>query len=66
MVVICISFMVRDGEHFFMCFVLPFGFLPLKNLFSSVVHFFFGSSILGDFSFMSSLYILVQSPLSDV
>jgi hypothetical protein len=25
-VLICISFMARDGEHFFMCF-WPFGFL---------------------------------------
>jgi hypothetical protein len=29
-VLICISFMARDGEHFFMCFWL-FGFLPLKK-----------------------------------
>jgi hypothetical protein len=27
---ICISFMARDGEHFFMCFWL-FGFLLLKK-----------------------------------
>jgi hypothetical protein len=26
LVLICISFMARDGEHFFMCFFLPFGF----------------------------------------
>jgi hypothetical protein len=30
-VLICISFMARDGEHFFMCFFLPFGLLPLKK-----------------------------------
>jgi hypothetical protein len=64
-VLICISFMARDGEHFFM-FFLPFGFLPLKMLFSSVVHFFIGSLILGEFSFLSSLYILVISPFCDV
>jgi hypothetical protein len=29
-VLICISFRARDGEHFFMCF-WPFGFLPLKK-----------------------------------
>jgi hypothetical protein len=29
-VLICIYFMARDGEHFFMCF-WPFGCLPLKK-----------------------------------
>jgi hypothetical protein len=39
----------------------------LKNvLFHSVAHLFFGSLIFGEFSFVSSLYILVISPLSDV
>jgi hypothetical protein len=37
-----------------------------KILFSSLAHFFIGSFILGEFSFLSSLYILVISPLSDV
>jgi hypothetical protein len=37
-----------------------------KVLFSSVAHFFNGSLILGEFSFLSSLDILVISPLSDV
>jgi hypothetical protein len=31
MVLIFISFMARDVEHFFMCF-WPFGLLPLKKL----------------------------------
>jgi hypothetical protein len=35
-------------------------------LFTSVVHFFIGSLILGEFSVLSTLYILVISPLSDV
>jgi hypothetical protein len=30
-VLICIFFVARDGEHFFMCFFLPFGLLPLKK-----------------------------------
>jgi hypothetical protein len=54
--------MAKDGEHFSRVF-WPFGFLPLKNLFTSVVRFFIGSLLLGEFSFMSSLYTLVVSPL---
>jgi hypothetical protein len=47
-------------------------FLPIwtssfeKLLFSSVAYFFIGSLILGEFSFLNSMYILVISPLSDV
>jgi hypothetical protein len=37
-----------------------------KVLFSSVAHFFIGSLIWGEFSILSSLYILVISSLSDV
>jgi hypothetical protein len=37
-----------------------------KILFSVVAHFFIGSFILGEFSFLSSLHILVISTLSDV
>jgi hypothetical protein len=37
-----------------------------KVLFSSVAHFFIGSLILGEFHFLSSLYILAISPLPDV
>jgi hypothetical protein len=50
-VLICISLMARDCEHFFH---VVFG------------HFFIASLILEDFSFLSSLYILVISLLSDV
>jgi hypothetical protein len=32
-VLICISFMAKDGEHFFMCFFWPFGFLLLKKFY---------------------------------
>jgi hypothetical protein len=64
-VLTCISFMARDGEHFFCVF---FGHLDSfeKVLFSSVARFFIGSLILGKFSFLSSLYILIISPLSNV
>jgi general stress protein CsbA len=38
-VLICISFMARDGEHFFMCF-FAIGISSFeKVLFSSVAHF---------------------------
>jgi hypothetical protein len=58
--------MVKDGEHFFMCFFGHLYFVLEKVLFSSVVHFFIGSLIWEEFSFLSSLYILVISLLSDV
>jgi hypothetical protein len=44
-VLICISFMARDGEHFFMCFLAIWISLFEKVLSSSVVHFFIGSLI---------------------
>jgi hypothetical protein len=65
-ILICISFMARDGEHFFMCFLAIWISSFKKVLFSSVAHFFIGSLILREFSFLSSLYILVISPLSYV
>jgi type IV secretory pathway TrbL component len=58
--------MARDGEHFFMCFLVTWISSFEKVLFSSVAHCFIGSLILGEFSFLSSLYILVISPLSDI
>jgi hypothetical protein len=62
---ICISFMAREVEHF-MCFGAIWISSSEKCLLSSIAHFFIGSLILGEFSFLSSLYILVFSPLSDV
>jgi hypothetical protein len=53
--------MARDGEHFFMCFLALRISSFEKVLFSAVAHFLFGSLILGEFSFLSSLYILVVS-----
>jgi hypothetical protein len=65
-VLICISIMARDSEHIFMCFLAIWISSLEKVLFSSVAHFFIGSLILGEFSSLSSLYILVISPLSFV
>jgi hypothetical protein len=50
-VLICISFMARDGEHFFMCFLAIWISSFEKVLFSSVAHFFIGSLILGSLVF---------------
>jgi hypothetical protein len=44
-VLICISFIARDGEHFFMCFLSIWISSFEKVLFSSVAHFFIGSLI---------------------
>jgi hypothetical protein len=61
-VLTCISFMARDGGYHLVIWISSFE----KVLFSSVAHFLIGSLIFGEFSFLSSLYILVISPLSDV
>jgi hypothetical protein len=42
-VLICISFMARDGEHFFVCFLAIWISSFDKVLFSSVAHFFIDS-----------------------
>jgi hypothetical protein len=65
-VLICVSFMDRDGEHFFMRFFVICISSFQNVLFISLVNFFICSLILGEFSFLSSLYIPVISPLSDV
>jgi hypothetical protein len=55
-VLICISFMARDGEHFFICFLAIWISSYEKVLLSSVSHFFVGSLILGEFSCKFSVY----------
>jgi hypothetical protein len=52
-VLIYISFIVRDVEHFFMWF-WPFVLLPLEN-FSSFAYFYIESLILWEFRFFSCL-----------
>jgi hypothetical protein len=49
-----------------MCFLAIWISSFEKVLFSSVAHLFIGSLIFWEFSFLSSLFILVISPLSDV
>jgi hypothetical protein len=58
--------MAKDSEHFFLCFLAIWIFSLEKVLFSSVLYFFIGSFILGKFTFLSSLYILIISPFCDV
>jgi hypothetical protein len=64
-VLICISFMSRDREHFFICLLAIWISSFETALFSSVAHFFIGSLILQEFSFLSSLYILLTSLFPD-
>jgi hypothetical protein len=65
-VLICIFFMARDGKDFFMCFLAIWTSSFENVLFTSPAHFFIDSLIWGEFSFLSFLYILVISPLSDI
>jgi hypothetical protein len=65
-VLICISFMDREDEHLLMCFLAIWTFSFETVLFHSVAHFYIGLLILRKFNFLSSLFILVISPLSDV
>jgi hypothetical protein len=58
--------MARDGEHFFMCLLAIWTSSFEKFLFSSTAHFVIGSLIFEEFSILSSLYILVISPFSEV
>jgi hypothetical protein len=46
-VLTCISFMARDGEHFFMCFLAIWTSSFEKVLFNSVAHFSIGSFSFG-------------------
>jgi hypothetical protein len=65
-VLICISLMTKDVEHFFSCFT-PIRYSSVENfLFSSAPHFLIGLFGSLDSNFMSSLYILDIIPQSDV
>jgi hypothetical protein len=61
-VLICISFIVRDGgKQFFLCFLAIWISSFEKVLFSSVAHFFIGSLILGSLVFELPVYSGYQS-----
>jgi type IV secretory pathway TrbL component len=47
-ILICLSFMAREGEHFFHVFLAIWISSLEKVLFSSVAHFFIGSLIFGE------------------
>ena len=65
-VLICISLMIKDVEHFFRCFS-AFRYSSGENsLFSSEPHLLRGLFDFLESTLLSSLYILDISPLSDL
>jgi hypothetical protein len=65
-VLICISLMIKDAEHFFRYFSAIWYSSVENSLFSSVPYFLIGLLDFLESSFLSSLYILDISPLSNL
>jgi hypothetical protein len=65
-VLFCISLMIKDAEHFFRCFSTIWHSSVENSLLSFVPNFLTGLFDFLESSFLSSLYILDISPLSDL
>jgi hypothetical protein len=65
-VLICISLVIKDAEHFFMCISAILYTSGENSLFSSESNFLMGLFDFLESTFLSSLYIKDISPLSDL